>query len=329
MKFEKISIREALRQAMKDAMTDDKNVFLLGEEVAQYQGAYKISKGLLEEFGAERVRDTPIAEAAFSGFAVGAAMAGMRPIVEFMSFNFSFVAFDQIVNRAAKIRYMTNGQCSCPIVMRGPNGAAAQVSSQHSHDVAGIFAGFPGLHILAPSDPQDSYSLLRAAINCNDPVLFLEHEMIYHKEGPLDTEKNIEIGKAKRVREGTDITIIAYSRALYHAEEAANRLENEGYSVEIIDLRSIKPLDVETIITSVKKTSRAVVVEEGHLYSGIGAEVVAQLQIHCFDALDAPVVRVASTENPLPYSKNIEEQSLPNKKRIYEACKIVLDGIRI
>lgn len=315
-----MDMRDAIRLALIEEMERDPDIFIMGEEVAEYQGAYKVTKGLLEKFGPKRVIDTPIAEAGFTGIAVGAAMMGLRPIVEFMSFNFSFVAFDQIVNAACKMHYMTAGAFNVPIVFRGPNSAAAQVSCQHSHDVASLYAHFPGLIVLAPSFPEDAKALLKAAIRSQNPVLFLEHELEYGRKGEVTSgEYLIPFGKAQVVKEGNRATLVAYSRGLFRALEAVEKLEKAGIAVEVIDLRSIKPLDIATIGASVRKTKRLVIVEETHAFCGIGAQIAFEVQSHLFGYLDAPIERVTMMETPLPYAKNLEEEALPNPRRIEQA----------
>ncbi|MEC8306780.1 MAG: pyruvate dehydrogenase complex E1 component subunit beta [Chlamydiota bacterium] len=320
-----IDIREALRQAIDEEIARDPTVFLMGEEVAEYNGAYKVSKGLLDRWGDKRIIDTPIAENGFTGLAIGAAMTGLRPIVEFMSFNFSFVAFDQIVSNACKMHYMSGGRFSVPIVFRGPNGAAAQVSCQHSHCVEAIYGNLPGLIIIAPSTPCDAKGLLKSAIRNNNPVLFLENELDYGVQGEVPEEEFlIPIGKAQVVREGSDFTLIAHSRMMRHATEVTDRLAQQKISAELIDLRTIKPLDLPTILSSVRKTNRCLLVEEGHLFGGIAAEVAFQIQEHCFDFLDAPVMRVCQMETPLPYAANMEKASQPNVERIMDAVTQLL-----
>lgn len=320
-----VEIREALRQAIDEEMARDPRVFLLGEEVAEYNGAYKVSKGLLDKWGPERIIDTPIAEEGFAGLAIGAAQTGLRPIVEFMSWNFSFVAFDQLVSNAAKAHYMSGGRFSVPIVFRGPNGAAAQVSCQHSHNVEAIYGNLPGFIILAPSNAYDAKGLLKSAIRSNNPVLFLENELSYGEKMEIPTaEYLVPIGQAKVLREGKHITLVSYSRILKFCLEAADQLAKQGISVEVIDLRTIKPLDIATIAASVRKTHRCVLVEEGHLFAGISAEIGFQIQEHCFDDLDAPVYRVCSRETPLPYSKPLERETLPNTDRILAAIQETL-----
>lgn len=315
-----VEMREALRQAIDEEMERDSAVYLMGEEVAEYNGAYKVSKGLLDKWGSERIIDTPIAENGFVGLSIGAAMTGLRPIVEFMSFNFSFVAADQLISNACKMYYMSGGRFSVPIVFRGPNGAAAQVSCQHSHCVEAIYSNLPGFIVMAPSNPYDAKGLLKAAIRSNNPVIFLENELDYGMKMEIPTaEYLVPIGKAKILREGAHLTLVSHSRMLSHCMEAASEMAKKGVQVEVIDLRTIKPLDLPTIADSVRKTHFCVLVEEGHLFSGIAAEVGFQIQQHCFDSLDAPVHRVCQKETPLPYAKNMEHATQPNKERILEA----------
>ena len=303
----------------------DENVFLMGEEVGEYQGAYKVSQGLLEEFGSERVIDTPITEHGFTGLAVGAAFTGIRPIVEFMTFNFAMQALDQIVNSAAKTNYMSGGQINCPIVFRGPNGAAARVAAQHSQDFASLYASIPGLKVIQPFSAEDAKGLLKAAIRENNPVIFLENEILYGKSFPVNVNDDpvIPIGKAKVVREGSDVTISAFSIMVGKAMEAAEVLSDEGIEAEVIDLRTIRPLDTETIINSVKKTNRLVSVEEGWPFSGIGSEISATIMEQAFDWLDAPVSRVTAVDVPLPYAANLEALALPQADNIVESAKLV------
>ena len=323
-----LSIRDALREAIDEELDRDEKVFILGEEVAEYNGAYKVTKGLLDKYGPRRVIDTPIVEGGFSGLAVGAAMTGLRPIVEFMSFNFSFVAFDQIVNNAMKMHYMSGGRFKVPIVFRGPNGAAARVSCQHSHNVEPLYAHLPGCIVLAPSTSYDAKGLLKAAIRNDNPVLFLENEMLYNVMGEIpDGEYSVEIGKASVVTEGKHLTLISYSRMMVFCKEVVESFKKKGIYIELIDLRTIKPLDVGTIVQSVKKTHRVVVVEEGHKFAGVCAEVIASVQEFCFDELDAPCARVCQMETPLPYSPVLELETIPNVKRISAACELVLQGI--
>jgi pyruvate dehydrogenase E1 component beta subunit len=320
-----VEMREALRQAMDEEMTRDPNVFIMGEEVAEYNGAYKVTKGMLDKWGPERVVDTPIAELGFAGLAIGAAMTGLRPIVEFMSFNFSFVGCDQIISNAIKMYYMSGSRFSVPIVFRGPNGAAAQVSSQHSHCVEAIYGNLPGLVIIAPSNPYDAKGLLKSAIRNNNPVLFLENELQYGDKMEIPkAEYLVPIGKAKVVLEGSHVTLISHSRMIVFCKEAAVELAKKGIRVEIIDLRTIKPLDIATITESVKKTHRCVLVEEGHSFGGICAEVGFQIMEHCFDELDAPLERVTQMETPMPYCKILERETMPGKAKIIRAIEKVL-----
>ncbi len=320
-----ITMREALNQAMREEMQRDGNVFLMGEEVAAYQGAYKVSKGLLEEFGEKRVIDSPITELGFAGLGVGAAMAGLRPIIEFMTFNFSILATDQIVNSAAKMLYMSGGQFKIPIVFRGPNGSAYQVSSQHSQALESWYAHFPGLKVVMPSTPADAKGLLKSAIRDDDPVIFLEQERMYgiKDEVPDDADFTVPLGVADIKREGTDATIVARSLMVPLALKAAEEMEKQGVSVEVIDPRTIRPLDIETIINSVKKTNRVVVAEESHAFCGVGAEISAQIMERAFDYLDAPVARVSGVDAPMPYAKNLEKLALPDVARLVSAVRQV------
>lgn len=324
MSTKTMTIRAALREALLEEMDRDPTVFLIGEEVGEYNGAYKISEGLLDHFGPRRVIDTPIAENGFTGLAVGAAMVGLRPIVEFMSFNFSLVAMDQIVSNASKMNYMSGGQFHIPMVMRGCNGAAAQVSSQHSHCVESLFAYIPGLIVVSPYSAEDHKGLLKTAIRDNNPVLFLENELLYGASGEVPTEEyTIPFGVARVIKPGKDVTIVAHSRMIDFVKAALPTFEQMGIDVELIDPRTIKPLDIETIARSVKKTGRAVIVEEGWRFCGVGAEISDQIYTECFDFIDAPVVRVTTTENPMPYAKNLENASLPSPERIIDAVKKV------
>jgi pyruvate dehydrogenase E1 component beta subunit len=320
-----ITVREALRDAMAAEMRADDKVFLMGEEVAQYQGAYKISQGLLDEFGPRRVIDTPITEHGFTGMAVGAGFTGLKPIVEFMTFNFSMQAMDQIVNSAAKTLYMSGGQLGCPIVFRGPNGAAARVAAQHSQCYASWFAHLPGLKVLAPWSSADAKGLLRAAIRDPNPVIFLENEILYgHSfECPVAEDFVLPIGRAKIERAGGDVTITAFSIAVTWAMQAAEELAKQGIEAEVINLRSIRPLDTETIAASVRKTNRLVTVEEGWPFAGIGAEVAMGVIESAFDYLDAPPVRVAGLDVPMPYAANLEKLALPSPAQIVDAVKRV------
>ncbi|MDP3867217.1 pyruvate dehydrogenase complex E1 component subunit beta, partial [Phenylobacterium sp.] len=323
-KLVKSTVRDALRDAMAEEMRRDGDVFLMGEEVAQYQGAYKVSRGLLDEFGPKRVIDTPITEHGFAGLGVGAAMAGLKPIVEFMTFNFAMQAIDHIINSAAKTLYKSGGQIKTSIVFRGPNGAAARVGAQHSQDYGAWYAHVPGLKVLAPYDSADAKGLLKAAIRDPNPVVFLEHEMLYGVEFDVpEGDWVVPIGKAKVRREGTDVTITAHSRAVGLALEAAERLAGEGIEAEVIDLRTLRPLDHETIVESVKKTNRLVTVEEGWGPMGVGAEVIARVLEHAFDYLDAPPARVHQEDVPMPYAANLEALSLPSVDKIVKAVKAV------
>lgn len=316
-----ITVREALRDAMAEEMRRDKDVFVMGEEVAQYQGAYKVTQGLLQEFGDTRVIDTPITEHGFTGIAVGAGFSGLRPVLEFMTFNFAMQAIDQIINSAAKTYYMSGGQVTCPIVFRGPNGPASRVAAQHSQCYASWYAHCPGLKVIAPYTAKDSKALLKAAIRDNAPVIFLEHELIYGDSYEITDDFNdeMEIGKAKIVQEGCDITLVSFSRGMQYINEAAKILENEhSLSVEVIDLLTLRPLDIETILTSVKKTNRLVCVEEGWGFSGISAEICAQVNELAFDYLDAPVLRVTGEDCPMPYAANLEKLALPSVEKVIQ-----------
>ncbi|HEX2560663.1 pyruvate dehydrogenase complex E1 component subunit beta [Phenylobacterium sp.] len=319
------TVRDALRDAMAEEMRRDEAVFLMGEEVAQYQGAYKVSRDLLQEFGERRVVDTPITEHGFAGLGVGAAMAGLKPIVEFMTWNFAMQAIDQIINSAAKTNYMSGGQIRCPIVFRGPNGAAARVAAQHSQDYAAWYGHVPGLKVIAPYDAADAKGLLKAAIRDPNPVVFLEHEMLYGQEFDVPEGEDwvLPIGKAKVRRQGDGVTLVAYSRMVGLALKAAEELSAEGLEAEVIDLRSIRPLDHETVVESVKKTNRLVTVEEGWGPMGVGAEVIARVIEHAFDYLDAPPARVHQEDVPLPYAANLEALSLPSVHKIVKAAKAV------
>ena len=325
METQTITMREALNQAMREEMERDDRVFLIGEEVGEYNGAYKVSQGLLERFGPRRVVDTPIAEASFCGLGVGAAMTGLRPIVEFMSFNFALVAFDQIINNAAKTLYMSGGQFPIPMVMRGPGGPAAQVSAQHSSVLDSMFAYTPGLKVVVPSTAYDAKGLLKSAVRDNNPVVFIENELLYGVSGEVPmAEYTLPIGQAVVRAEGTDVTVIAHSRMNYFIGQALEQFHAEGIRVELVDPRTIKPLDVETLARSVAKTHRAVIVEEGYRFAGVGAQIADDLYGRCFDELDAPIARVTHSENPLPYAKNLEAASLPGIAQVVEACKAVL-----
>ena len=320
-----VTMREALNQALREEMLRDENVFLMGEEVAEYQGAYKVTKGLLEELGPKRVIDTPITELGFAGLGVGAAMVGLRPIVEFMTFNFSILATDQIVNSAAKMLYMSGGQFNIPIVFRGPGGSAFQVSSQHSQALESWFAYFPGLKVVMPSTPADAKGLLKASIRDDDPVIFIEQERMYGNKGevPDDPDFVIPLGVADIKREGTDVTIVARSLMVPVALKAAEKLQEQGVSCEVVDPRTIRPLDIETIIQSVKKTNRVVIAEESHPFCGVAAEISAEITERAFDYLDAPVKRVSGVDVPMPYAKNLEELAIPNVDQIVAAVREV------
>jgi len=321
-----LTVREALRDAMAEEMRRDPMVYLMGEEVAEYQGAYKVSQNLLQEFGAKRVIDTPITEHGFTGLAVGAAFGGLRPIVEFMTFNFAMQAVDQIVNSAAKTLYMSGGQMGCPVVFRGPNGAAARVAAQHSQCYASWYAHCPGLKVIAPWSAADAKGLLKAAIRDPNPVIFLENEILYGQSFPVPESPDfvLPIGRARIERPGKDVTIVAFSLMVGTAMKAAEALAEEGIEAEVINLRTLRPLDVDTIVASVKKTNRIVSVEEGWPYAGIGAEIAAAIMEHGFDWLDAPVARVTGVDVPMPYAANLERMVVPQPERIAAAAKAVL-----
>ena len=320
-----MTIRDALRDAMAEEMRRDPDVFLMGEEVAEYQGAYKVSQGLLQEFGARRVIDTPITEHGFAGIGVGAAMTGLKPIVEFMTFNFAMQAIDQIINSAAKTLYMSGGQMGCSIVFRGPNGAASRVAAQHSQDYSAWYSQVPGLKVVAPFSAADYKGLLKAAIRDPNPVIFLENEMLYGHSGevPKLDDYVIPIGKARVVRSGSHVSIISWSNGMSYALKAADELAKEGIEVDLIDLRTLRPLDTDTIVASVMKTGRAVTVEEGWQQNGVGAEIVARIMEHAFDYLDAPVTRVSGKDVPMPYAANLEKLALPSVAEVVAAAKAV------
>ncbi len=320
-----ITMREALNKALREELLRDENVFLMGEEVAAYQGAYKVTKGLLDEFGEKRVIDTPITELGFAGLGVGAAMAGLRPIVEFMTFNFSILATDQIINSAAKMLYMSGGQFKVPIVFRGPGGSAFQVSSQHSQALESWFAYFPGLKVVMPSTPADAKGLLKSSIRDDDPVIFIEQERMYGNKGevPEDKDFTIPLGVADIKREGIDATIVARSLMVPVALKAAEQLEKDGISCEVIDPRTIRPLDIDTIVTSVRKTNRVVVAEESHPFCGVGAEIATEIMERAFDYLDAPVKRVSGADVPMPYAKNLEDLAIPTVAQLVAAVREV------
>jgi pyruvate dehydrogenase E1 component beta subunit len=327
--YTKTAVRDALRDAMAEEMRRDETVFVMGEEVAEYQGAYKVTRELLQEFGDRRVVDTPITEHGFAGLGVGAAFGGLKPIVEFMTFNFAMQAIDHIINSAAKTLYMSGGQMGCPIVFRGPNGAAARVGAQHSQDYAGWYGHVPGLKVVAPYDAASAKALLKSAIRDPNPVVFLEHELLYGHEFDVPDldDYTLPIGKAAVVREGTDVTIVGYSRMVGFALEAADMLAAQGISAEVVDLRSIRPLDMDTIVESVKKTNRLVTAEEGWRHMGVGGEIAAGVTEHAFDYLDAPPLRVTQKDVPLPYAGNLEALSLPDAADIVEAAKAVCEGM--
>src|SRR5689334_2401474 len=320
-----MTIREALRDAMAEEMRRDGDVFVMGEEVAEYQGAYKVTQGLLQEFGARRVIDTPITEHGFAGVGVGAAMSGLKPIVEFMTFNFAMQAIDQIINSAAKTLYMSGGQMGCSIVFRGPNGAAARVAAQHSQDYSAWYSHVPGLKVVAPYSAADAKGLLKAAIRDPNPVIFLENEVLYGHTGevPKLDDYVVPIGKARVVRKGKDVTIVSWSNGMTYALKAADELAKEGVEAEVIDLRTLRPMDTETVVNSVKKTGRIVTVEEGWQQSGVGAEVAARIMENAFDYLDAPVARVSGKDVPMPYAANLEKLALPSVAEVVEAAKAV------
>jgi pyruvate dehydrogenase E1 component beta subunit len=320
-----MTIRDALRDAMAEEMRRDPDVFLMGEEVAEYQGAYKVSQGLLQEFGARRVIDTPITEHGFAGIGVGAAMTGLKPIVEFMTFNFAMQAIDQIINSAAKTLYMSGGQMGCSIVFRGPNGAASRVAAQHSQDYSSWYSQIPGLKVVAPFSAADYKGLLKAAIRDPNPVVFLENEMLYGHSGevPKLDDYVIPIGKARVVRSGSHVSIISWSNGMSYALKAADELAKEGIEVDLIDLRTLRPLDTDTIVASVMKTGRAVTVEEGWQQNGVGAEIAARIMEHAFDYLDAPVTRVSGKDVPMPYAANLEKLALPSVAEVVAAAKAV------
>ena len=320
-----ITMREALRDAMAEEMRANDSVFIMGEEVAEYQGAYKITQGLLQEFGDRRVVDTPITEHGFAGIGVGAALTGLRPIIEFMTFNFAMQAIDHIINSAAKTLYMSGGQMGCPIVFRGPNGAAARVAAQHSQDYTAWYSQIPGLLVVSPSNAADAKGLLKAAIRNPNPVIFLENEILYGQMGsvPKMDDFVLPIGKAKIAREGLDVTIVSFSIGMTYALKAADELASHGISAEVIDLRTIRPMDIATVLASVQKTHRCITVEEGWPQSGVGSEISAQIMEHAFDWLDAPVKRITGRDVPMPYAANLEKLALPTVSDVVEAAKAV------
>ncbi|MCB5176036.1 MULTISPECIES: pyruvate dehydrogenase complex E1 component subunit beta [Microvirga] len=320
-----MTVREALRDAMAEEMRKDENVFVMGEEVAEYQGAYKVTQGLLQEFGAKRVVDTPITEHGFAGVGVGAAFTGLRPIVEFMTFNFAMQAIDQIINSAAKTLYMSGGQLGAPIVFRGPNGAAARVAAQHSQDFSAWYSNVPGLKVIAPYTASDAKGLLKSAIRDPNPIIFLENEILYGQSFPVPKldDFTVPIGKARIHREGKDVTIVSFSIGMTYALKAAQELEKEGIQAEVIDLRTIRPMDTDTIVASVMKTGRCVTVEEGFPQSGVGAEIAMRIMENAFDYLDAPVARVTGKDVPMPYAANLEKLALPSVAEVVQAAKAV------
>jgi pyruvate dehydrogenase E1 component beta subunit len=321
-----LQFREAIRAAMVEEMERDENIFLMGEEVAEYNGAYKVSEGMLDQFGPKRIIDTPISEAGFAGLGIGAALSGLRPIIEFMTFNFSFVCFDQIVNNAAKIRYMSGGQFKMPLVFRGPNGAAGQLAATHNTSTESLYACFPGLKVIAPSNPDDAKGLLKSAIRDDDPVIFLESEVMYSMKGEVSDEADytIPIGKARIGREGNDVTIVAHSKSYWVALQTADQLAQEGISAEVIDPRTIRPFDFDTVVDSVKKTNRLVIIDESNPFASVSSEIGFQIQERAFDYLDAPVLRVTAKDVPAPYAKNLIEFYMPRAEEAVEACKRVL-----
>ena len=320
-----IALRDAIREGMSEEMRRDESVFLMGEEVAEYNGAYKVSKGMLDEFGAKRVIDTPIAELGFAGIGVGAAMNGLRPIVEFMTWNFAVLAFDQIVNNAAKTLSQSAGQFACPIVFRGPSGAAGQLGQQHSQTFESWLANCPGLKVISTCDPYDAKGLIKSAIRDNDPICIMESEVMYGHQGEVPEEEyTVPIGLAEVKREGTDVTIVSFNKMMEVAKNAAIELEKEGISAEVIDLRTIRPLDHQTIVESVKKTNRLVVVDESWPFAGVSAEVTYEIQKYAFDYLDAPVVRVNAADTSLPYAPTLVEAYMPNPAKVIKAVKQVM-----
>jgi len=321
-----LQLREALRAAMTEEMERDENVFLMGEEVAEYDGAYKVSQGMLDQFGAKRVIDTPISENGFAGLGIGAAMMGLRPIIEFMTWNFTFVCFDQIVSNLAKVRYMSGGQVKVPIVFRGGNGGAGQLGATHSNSVEPFYANVPGLKVIAPSNPDDAKGLLKSAIRDDDPVLFLESEVMFGMKGEVSDAEDytLPIGKARIAREGDDVTIVAHSKSYWLAMEAAEELGKQGYEATVIDPRTIRPFDFDAVVESVQKTNRLVIVDESSPFGGIASEIAFQIQSRCFDHLDAPIARVTTKDTPAPYAKNLIAAWMPSVDEVIEASKHVL-----
>lgn len=321
-----LQFREAIRAAMVEEMERDETIFLMGEEVAEYNGAYKVSEGMLDQFGPKRIIDTPISENGFSGLGIGAAMNGLRPIIEYMTFNFSFVSLDQIINNAAKIYSMSGGQFKVPIVFRGPNGAAGQLGATHNTSTESIYATVPGLKVVAPSNPDDAKGLLKTAIRDDDPVLFLESEVMYAMKGEVSDEQDytIPIGKARIAREGDDITIVAHSKSYWQALRTADMLAEAGYSAEVIDPRTIRPFDIETVVKSVQKTNRCLIIDESNPFASIASEITYQLQEAAFDYLDAPIRRLTAKDVPAPYAKNLIEYYMPRAEEAFEIAKEIL-----
>jgi pyruvate dehydrogenase E1 component beta subunit len=320
-----LTYRDALNQALREELARDENVFLMGEEVAEYNGAYKVSRGLLEEFGPMRIVDTPIAELGFAGIGVGAAMTGLRPVIEFMTWNFALLAIDQVVNAAAKVRYMSGGQIGCPIVFRGPGGAALQLGAQHSQAFESWYAHIPGLKVIAPATPADAKGLLKSAIRDDNPVVFMEGEMLYNTKGEVpEGEYTIPIGNADRKREGSDVTLVCHSKTLSVALKAADKLAQEDISAEVLDLRTIRPLDTEAIFESVSRTHRCVIVEEGWPFAGVGAQVAYEIQENIFDELDAPVLRVTQADVPMPYNRALEKAAKPDPDTVAATVRKVM-----
>jgi pyruvate dehydrogenase E1 component beta subunit len=321
-----MTYRDALNAALREEMARDPDVFLMGEEVAEYDGAYKVSKGLLDEFGPQRVVDTPISELGFGGLGVGAAMAGLRPVIEFMTFNFAFLALDQVINNAAKMHYMSDGQFDIPIVFRGPTGAALQLAAQHSQACETYYTHAPGCKVVTPGTPADAKGLLKAAIRDDDPVIFMEGELLYNLKGevPDDDDFVIPLGVADLKREGSDVSIVTHGKMIQVALMAAKKLEKDGIEADVLDLRTIRPLDMDAILTTVAKTNRVVYLEEGWPYAGTGAQIVSMIQEEAFDHLDAPILRVTQADIPMPYAKNLENLAKPSADRVVEACNKVL-----
>jgi pyruvate dehydrogenase E1 component beta subunit len=321
-----LTYREALNQALREELRRDPDVFLMGEEVAEYDGAYKVSKGLLAEFGANRIVDSPISELGFAGLGVGAAMVGLRPVIEFMTFNFAHLALDQVLNNAAKLHYMSDGQFDIPIVFRGPTGAALQLAAQHSQACETYYSHAPGCKVVTPGTPADAKGLLKAAIRDDDPVIFMEGELLYNTKGevPDDEDFVIPLGVAELKREGSDVSIITHGKMIHVALQAATKLEKDGVQADVLDLRSIRPLDMDAILTTVAKTNRVVYLEEGWPYAGTGAQIVSMIQEEAFDELDAPILRVTQADIPMPYAKNLEVLAKPSAERVVEACNKVL-----